>query len=253
LSERAVARRRQQKLRRRDARENVCVATELDRDHDHHCEYGDVDQRILDDRDHGRRAQSARIGEGGQDDERDDKRQVAEKSFGSDAHRADHDLQAKELQRDIRHGRNDAGDRDCQREPAVAVAALHEIAGSDVMVLVRDRPHARQYEKYQRIDNDGVRQREEAERSGPEHEGRHGDEGIGGVDVAIQEKPSDDGAKPTARQSPLVQLIEIAAAPISGKETQNRHQSEQRNKDNDGGPIHLHCLAREIIRAYAFA
>ena len=54
----------------------------------------------------------------------------------------DHVLHADELQRDIGHGREDAGQRDRKLEPPIAVAAEDEVAGGDVAVLVRHRPQA---------------------------------------------------------------------------------------------------------------
>jgi hypothetical protein len=83
--------------------------------------HGDVDQRVLDDRDHRRSAQPAGIGEGGQDNDCDDRRQVASETFRRHAHCADHHLETDKLQRDIGHGRYDTGDRNCERKPLVAV------------------------------------------------------------------------------------------------------------------------------------
>ena len=118
----------------------------MERHDDDGCDHGDVDQQVLDDGDHRRRAQSGRIGEGGQDDEGDDQRQVAAEAAGLDAHCADHDLDADKLQRDVWHGREDAGERDRQREPSVAEPPAHEVGRGDVAVLVRDRPEARKHE-----------------------------------------------------------------------------------------------------------
>ena len=85
----------------------------------------------------------------------------AAKSRAGDAERADHDLNADELQGDVGHGRDDAGDGHGQRQPAVAEAAAHEIAGGDVAVLVADVPKPRKHQKQYRIDDDGVGHREE--------------------------------------------------------------------------------------------
>ena len=152
---------RQQQLRRRHRREDLAEAAELDRNHDDGGERRDVDQDVLDDGDRGRRAQAARIGEGGEDDEGDDQRQIGHEAGAGNAQRADHDLHADELQRDIGHGRDDAGDRDRQRQPAIAEAAAHEIAGGDVAVLVADMPEPREHQEQDRIDQDRVGHREE--------------------------------------------------------------------------------------------
>ena len=55
---------------RRHGREDLAEAAELDRNDDDRREGRDVDQDVLDDRDRGRRAQAARIGEGRQHHER---------------------------------------------------------------------------------------------------------------------------------------------------------------------------------------
>ena len=68
---------RQQQLRRRNFCEDRAEAAHVHR-HDYDGRKGgDVDQNVLDDRDRGRRPQSARIGEGRQNDEGDNQRQIA--------------------------------------------------------------------------------------------------------------------------------------------------------------------------------
>ena len=62
-------------------------------------------------------------------------------SFAGNPERADNLLQADELQRDIRHRREDAGQRDREFEPPVAVTPEDEIAGGDVAVL-RETAHS---------------------------------------------------------------------------------------------------------------
>ena len=85
---------------------------------------GDVDQNVLDDGDRGRRAQSARIGERGQHHEGDEQRQIGRQSGAGNAERADDHLQADQLQGDVGHGRDDAGDAHRERQPAIAETAL---------------------------------------------------------------------------------------------------------------------------------
>ena len=58
------------------ALEHFVVAAEVYRHRDNGSDHGDVDQQVLDDGDHGRRAQAGRVSEGGEDDEGDDQRQV---------------------------------------------------------------------------------------------------------------------------------------------------------------------------------
>ena len=59
---------------------------------------------------------------------------------GGKAERADHHLHADELQRDIGHGGDDAGQRHGEREHAAAEAVAHEVRRRDVAALMRDRP-----------------------------------------------------------------------------------------------------------------
>ena len=127
-----------------------------------------------------------------------------------------------QLQRDVGHGRDDAGDRHREREPAVAEAALHEIAGGDVAVLVADVPEARKDEEEDRIDDDGVGHREEGERAGAERERRNRDEGIGGVEIAADQEPGDEGAEAAAAEAPFVQQIEVALAPSGARRSRAR-------------------------------
>ncbi len=73
-------------------------------------------------------------------DPREEGRQAGGRRRHLDAHGADHDLQADELQRDVRHRRDQPGHRHGKRQPAVAEAAAHEIGGRDVAVLPAHRP-----------------------------------------------------------------------------------------------------------------
>ena len=74
---------------------------------------------------------------------------------------------ADELQRDIGHGRDDAGERHGQREPAVAEPPAHEIRRRDVAVLVRHRPQPGENHVEDRVDHDRVRHGEEADAPAP--------------------------------------------------------------------------------------
>ena len=107
--------------------------------HDDH----DVDQGVLDERDQRRRAQPGEVGIGGQDDERDQQRQVPDEAVGggaADAEDGQHGLDADQLKRDVRHGGQDPGPGDREREPARAVPAADEVSRGDVAVHPGDRP-----------------------------------------------------------------------------------------------------------------
>ena len=164
------------------------------------------------------------------------------------AHAGDDHLQADELQRDVRHGRDDAGDGDRQRQPAVAEAAAHEIGRRDVVVLVADLPKPRKHQEQDRIDHDGVGHREERDRAGAESERRHGDEGVGGVEIAADQKPGDDGAEPPPAQPPFVQLVEIALAPVRRGKAEPGDEGEQHNENDQRSPVHvLHGVSPRYV------
>lgn len=90
---------------------------------------------------------------------------------------------------------------DCSREPAVAVMA--EVGNGDVVVLVRNRPHAQQSKRDQQINDDHVGERKELD--GPRSEER-----TCGVGVAPQQEPCDNGAEQSSHEAPFIQLREIA-------------------------------------------
>jgi hypothetical protein len=137
----------------------------------------------------------------------------------------------------VGHGRQDAGAGDCQREPAIAEPAAHEIGRGDVAVLVRDRPQPREHDVQDRVDHYRVRYGEEADRAGAEHQRRHRDEGVGGVEVAANQEPGNDGAEAAPAKPPFMQHGEIAAPPVRGDEADPGDQAEQQDKDDEGGPV----------------
>ena len=232
-------RRGQQQFGRRRGGEDIAEAAHLHRNDDHRGESGDGDQDVLDDGDRGRRAQAAGVREGRQNNEGDDQRHIAEITGAGHAHSGNHHLQAHELQRDVRHGRDDAGDGHRQRQPAVAEAAAHEIRRRDVIVLVTDLPKPRKHQEQDRIDHDGVGHGEERDGAGAESERRHGDEGVGGVEIAADQKPGDDGAEPPAAQPPFVQQIEVALAPMRRGEAEPGDEGKQQDEDDQRSPVHV--------------
>ncbi len=201
-------------------REDVVPAAELgrqveDRDDDH-----DVDQGVLDERDQGRGAQAGGVGVRREHRERDEQRQVLGQErrvvTAADAHHLEHHLDADELQRDVGHGRQQAGDRDRQRERLGAEAAPHEVGRRHVAVPVRDRPEPRQEDEDDRVEHDRVGHGEEADRRAEVQRRRHRDEGVGGVDVAADQEPRDEGAEAAPAQPPLVEVVQLVARAASG-------------------------------------
>src|SRR5207245_3633908 len=117
-----------------------------------------------------------------------------------------------------RHRREDAGQGNGERERAAPESAAHEVRAGDVPVLARHVPKARHHHEYERVLDDGVGQREEAERALPEYERGHGDESVRGVEIAAEQEPGDEGAETAAGESPFVKLVEVASPPTRGYE-----------------------------------
>ena len=229
----------QQQFRRRHRGKDLAETAHLDGNDNDGGERGDVDQNVLDDGDRGGRAQAAGIGEGRQNNEGDDQRQIAHIAGAGNAHAGDDHLQADQLQRDVGHGRNEAGDRHRQRQPAIAEAAAHEIRRRDVVVLAADVPEPRKHQEQDRIDHDGVGHGEEGDGAGAERQRRHGDEGIGRVEVAADQEPGDDGAETPAAEPPFMQQIEVALAPARGGKTEPGDEGEQQDENDQRSPVHV--------------
>ncbi len=176
----------------------------------------------------------------GEDDEGDDQRQLADEPGRREAHSGDHHLDADELERDIGHRRDEAGDGDGERQPAIAEAAAHEIGGRDVAVLLRDRPQPREHDEDEGIDQDRIGHGEEGERTGAEGEGRNGDEGVGRIEVAAEQEPGDQRPEAAARKAPFMQEIEIAAPPIGRGEADECHEREEEDEDAERDPVQFH-------------
>src|SRR6204780_5251046 len=104
-------------------------------------------------------------------------------------------------------------------------------------MLVADVPKPREHQKQNGIDQDGVGDRKKGDRTGAESERRHRDEGVGGVQIAADQKPGDEGAKTPAAEPPFMQLVEIAPAPAGGGETKPGDEDEEDDENNQRGPV----------------
>ncbi len=215
--------------------EDVVPAAQLGRQVDHRDDDHDVDQRVLDERDQRGRAQARGVGVGREHREGDEQRQVLDEPvgvLGADAHHLEHDLDADQLERDVRHRREDAGQRDRQRERPAVVAALDEVGRRDVAVPVADRPQPRQEQEDQRVDHDRVRHGEEADRAAGVQQCGHRDERVRRVEVAADQEPGDEGAEPAAAQAPLVEAAHVGgAAPARGGEAEHGDEQEEEEED----------------------
>ena len=95
----------------------------------------------------------------------------------------------------------------------------------------------------ERINQDRVGDGEEAHRAGAEHERGHGDEGVGGVEVAAEQEPGDHRAEAPAAEAPFLQLIEIGLAPMRGDEAEPAHEQEQNDEDDRGRDVQIHSTS----------
>jgi len=118
-------------------------------------------------------------------------------------------------------------------------AAANEVAGRDVAVLVTHVPDPREGQKQDRVDHDRVGHREEGNRARAESERGNRDEGVGGVEITADQEPGDDGAEAPTAEPPLVQLVEIALAPMGGGESQPGDESEQQHENRKRNPVHV--------------
>ena len=226
-------------------------APEFRRQVDHRDDDHQVDQDVLDEGDQRRRPQARLERVQRQHQERDEQRQVPDEAAAVDAHGAQHGFQTDQLQSDVRHGGDDPGDRDQQREQVRGVAAADEVGRGHVAVGAGHRPQPEHREEHDRVEDDRVGQGEEAHRAGAEHQRRDGDEGVGGVEVAAHQEPGDPGAELTAAQSPFVQMVHgVAGLPPGGNEPHRRDPDEQDGEDDelDGVEVPVHAASRRQSR-----
>ena len=92
--------------------------------------------------------------------------------------------------RDVRHGRDRAGECDRDFERTVAEAVAHEIGSGNVAALARDAPKAHQHDEHDGIGDGFNGHGKEPERSDSIDERRNGDERVGGIDIAADQKPA---------------------------------------------------------------
>jgi len=102
-----------------------------------------------------------------------------------------HDLDAHKLESDVRHGCENASDRDRECERLTVKSATHKIRRGNITVPLSDRPKAGKNDEHEGINDYGVRKRKEANRARAKDECRYGDERVGRIKVTTEEKPGD--------------------------------------------------------------
>ncbi len=234
----------QKQFLRRDMGEDRAKTAQLDGNDDHSDNHCEIDQQVLDDRDHRRGAQTGGIGEGRKHREGDDQRNMAGNPEG-----ADHCLHADQLQRDIGHCGEDTGHADGQRQPAIAIAAADEFRTGNIAVIACHLPKFRKHQKQDRVADHSIGNGEKAQRAGAEHQCRNGDEGVGGIGVTADEEPGDPGAEAPAAQAPFLDMAHIAGFPAPGDEAENDDEDDQRQKDDrSDGVTHSSVSSRSSAR-----
>src|SRR5690348_5318329 len=100
-------------------------------------------------------------------------------------------------------------------------------------------PEARKNQKENRENDDGVGNREERHCARAICERRHGDEGIGGIEISAEQEPRDEGAEAPATESPFMKKIEIAPTPPCGSETEPCDEGKQQDENHQGSPVEV--------------
>src|ERR1700761_4131653 len=95
-----------------------------------------------------------------------------------------------------------------------------------------NRPQPGQEDERDRVRHDRVGDREEADRTRAEHQRGHGDERIGGVEVAAEQEPRDERAEAAAAQSPLVQVQHVPRAPPAGGAEADHGDDDEEDEDD---------------------
>jgi hypothetical protein len=156
-------------------------------------------------------------------------------------HRLEDRLDADELQRDVRHRGDDAGDRDEQRHCGRPGPGAYEVGRRDQAVPAGDRPQPDQHDEDHRVDDDRVRHREEAGRTGREQQCRHGDERVGGVEIAADQEPGDPGSELAPAEAPFIDVRHRRwSLPASGQEAYDRDREEDDGRNDDFREVILH-------------
>ena len=104
----------------------------------------------------------------------------------ADAHHGQHGLDADQLQGDVGHDGQDAGEGHGEGQPPGPVPAVHEVCRGDVAVHPGHRPQPGQEYEHDRVDHDRVGQGEESGCPGAEDQGRHRDECVGSIQIAAE-------------------------------------------------------------------
>jgi len=149
-------------------------------------------------------------------------------------------LHADQLQRDIRHGRENARQGHRELERARSIATLHHVRRRHMVVCLRNRPKYWHDGEDEGIGDDRIGQREEAVGAHGIDEGRHRDHCVGGVDIAADQEPGNPGAELASPKPPFVEMSErFWTPPMRRRETQGGDEAEEENEDRERRVVDL--------------
>src|SRR6185312_10922462 len=73
---------------------------------------------------------------------------------------------------------------------------------------------------------------------------------VGSVEIPADQEPGDHSAEAAAAEAPLVQHVQVAAAPVCRDESEPGDEAEQDDEDDEGGPVdHVRSPARSVLEA----
>src|SRR5581483_3982158 len=147
-----------------------------------------------------------------------------------------------ELQRDVRHQREDAGRGDREAEEARTEPRRDEVGRRYETVPMADGPEAWHEDEDDRPHQDRVGDREPAgHRPKRVHRARDGDERVRRVQVAAEQEPGDETAEGASAEAPLVEAVQpLGAAPANRREADDGDEHKKDGKDREGDRVELH-------------
>src|SRR5258708_3459922 len=104
-------------------------------------------------------------------------------------------------------------------------------------MFVAYMPDAEKHQEQEWIDDNRIRHREERHGAGAEGERGNCYEGIGGIDIAADQEPGNEGAESPSAQTPFMELIEIALSPMGGGKTQPCNEPKQQQQNAERNPV----------------
>jgi hypothetical protein len=124
---------------------------------------------------------------------------------------------------------------------------LDKIGRGKMPPLTAGGPEPRHDGKDERVNDDRVRDREEAIGADTVNEGRHGDYGVGRVKISADEEPGNNDPEPLATQGPFVESLQIPRFPASRQKPKDGNEQKKAYKYNKGDPVNLsgvHSVSR---------